>query len=212
MSCLKRAEQSRAFWFPAPDKVRLAGVVLGRGPRGVVLAHELNADLCQLIGEGRSLARAGYHVLLIDMRGYGRSPVPDHDGQRYDLDVDGAVAELRRRGARKLVTVGTSLGAGAVLISATRASVAGVVALSGFSEFSGLKVLAAMPKLHAPALFVASKYDYIAGAGHARKLHAAAKSRDKTLLVVAGSAHGASLLSDEKVQAALTAFLEAHTK
>lgn len=215
VSCLTKAEQPDAFWFRTADNARLAGVVLGRGPRGVVLVHQLYSDLCQLIGEGRSLAGGGYRVLLIDMRGFGRSPAPTRNGQRYDLDVDAAVAELRRRGASKVVTVGTSLGAGAVLISATRATVAGVVAVSGFSDFLGLKVLVAMPKLTAPVLLAASKQDFTAGtwfAGDARKLYAAAKSRDKTLLLVAGSAHGASLLPDAKVQAALTAFLEAHTK
>jgi pimeloyl-ACP methyl ester carboxylesterase len=49
------------------------GAVVGSGARGVVLAHETNANLCAWFPFARRLADAGYLVLALDLRGYGAS-------------------------------------------------------------------------------------------------------------------------------------------
>jgi hypothetical protein len=67
--CVTRAERRRVVRFAAVDGVRLIGVLLGSGPRAVVLAHQGGgggANLCIWMPYTRSLARPGYRVLAFD--------------------------------------------------------------------------------------------------------------------------------------------------
>ena len=109
--------------FRAADRVRLIGVMVGRGPRGVVLAHQGGGappNLCSWMPYARQLARAGFRVLAFDHRNSGSSARVGSPTRawRVDLDVRGAVAELRRRGATSVVLGGASLGGTAVLAAA----------------------------------------------------------------------------------------------
>jgi alpha-beta hydrolase superfamily lysophospholipase len=54
-------------------------------------------------------------VVTVDLRGHGRSGGLSTLGDREVLDVDAAVAEARRRGYARVVTVGFSMGGAAVL-------------------------------------------------------------------------------------------------
>ena len=96
--CITRAERAGIVRFSAPDRVRLIGVVFGRGPNAVVLAHQGTPEaLCSWVPYARSLARAGYRVLAFDHRGRGSSSIPT----RPDRFRDGAVPERNgERGAR----------------------------------------------------------------------------------------------------------------
>ena len=214
--CLKGADRAKAFWFQSADKVRLAGISFGTGTRGVVLAHQSQADLCQWLPEAKALAGRGYRTLVLELRRHGNSGYPRRNAQRYDLDIDAAVRELRRRGAKKIVTVGASLGASAILISAARTPVDGVVSLSSPDRFGLVNPLAAMPRLRVPALFAAAEEDGGSSgfdfAQSARDLHGTAASADKALVIVPGDAHGVDLLPDATVRAALDAFLELRTQ
>ena len=69
---------ARSFWFRAADHARLHGVELGAGTAGVVLAHENNGSLCEWLGTAKTLAEDGYHVLALDFRGFGLSPLSSH--------------------------------------------------------------------------------------------------------------------------------------
>src|SRR5581483_2530330 len=132
--CGQGVVRSRALWFRAADGVVLAGAVYGTGPRGVVLAPESGGSHCGWVGFARRLAAAGYHVLAYDLRGLGESPrLGPNSSVRYDLDVVGAVRELRRLGARRVVAGGASLGGAAVLAAgpALRRLAAGIVDFSG---------------------------------------------------------------------------------
>ena len=68
-TCVTKAERAHVLRFRASDRVRLVGVELGCGPRGVVLAHQGASDLCIWIPYARSLAARGYRVLVFDHRG-----------------------------------------------------------------------------------------------------------------------------------------------
>ena len=94
----------------------LDGAVLGRGPVGIVLAHEAFGDLCRWVPYGNLLSQEGFRVLVFVYRGFGLSAkVGGARAARIDADIAGAIAELRRRGAKKIVLVGASLGGAAVL-------------------------------------------------------------------------------------------------
>ncbi len=119
-TCVTRAERRRVLRFTASDRVRLIGVVFGRGPRAVILAHEGNSDLCLWVPYARALAARGYRVLAFDHRGDGSSGRAGSRARRdrVDYDVLGAIRAMRARGATNIVLAGGSLGAAAVLSAA----------------------------------------------------------------------------------------------
>jgi pimeloyl-ACP methyl ester carboxylesterase len=106
------------FQFKTSDGASLVGLVLGTGRTGLVLGHQLRSDLCEWLPQARAFARRGYRVLVFDFAGFGDSQ-PGPDG-RVDTDVVAAAAEPRRRGADRIVLVGSSMGGTAVLSAATR--------------------------------------------------------------------------------------------
>jgi pimeloyl-ACP methyl ester carboxylesterase len=213
--CLRPAEAAGVFQFPTSDGSTLAGVVVGRGRTGLVLGHQLGSDLCEWLPQARSFARRGYRVLVFDFAGFGESrPGPD---SRVDNDVVAATAELRRRGAERVVLVGSSMGGTAVLSAATRIRppVAGVVSLSGASSFGGVDAQGAMARLRVPVVLV-----FVADDQHfteqARVLYRAARVADKRLLVVPGGGHGTSLVEfgpdAPRILAAVRRFIADHTR
>jgi fermentation-respiration switch protein FrsA (DUF1100 family) len=192
--------------FRTTDGVKLAGAVLGRGRTGVVFAHQVAGDRCQWLPFARELAGKGYRALVFDLRGYGASAgianVNPH------LDVAGAAAELRRRGARRIVLVGASMGGTGVVGAAPliRPVIAGFVELSAPTGFGGVNALNAAGKSKSPALFVAGRDDGDF-ASASRGLYRASASRDKTLLLAPTSWHGVDLVSLPNVKKVVLDFL-----
>lgn len=192
--------------FRSADGVKLQGAVLGRGRTGVVFAHQVAGDRCQWLPFARELAASGYRALVFDMRGYGASAgVANVNPHR---DVIAAAAELRRRGARKIVLVGASMGGTGVVgaAPAIRPPVSGVVDLSGPVGFGGTDALAAARRLASPALFVAGRDDGDFAAA-TRSLHRAAKTRDKRLVIVPTDWHGVDLVSLPSVKRIVLDFI-----
>jgi pimeloyl-ACP methyl ester carboxylesterase len=181
--------------FRTSDGATLRGAVIGRGPAGIVFAHQVAGDRCQWLDFARELAgRGGYRVLVFDMRGYGASS--GSANVRPDRDVAAAAAELRRRGAKRVILVGASMGGTGVVAAAPgiRPAVSGVVELSAPVGFGGVNALPAVRKLKAPALFVAGRDDGDFPAA-TRALYKAAASRDKQLVIAATSWHGVDLVA-----------------
>jgi pimeloyl-ACP methyl ester carboxylesterase len=160
----------------------------------VVLAHTTGADRCQWLPFARELAKKGYRALVFDMRGYGASAgITNTDPH---LDVIAAAAELRRRGAKRIVLTGASMGGTGVVAAAPiiRPAVAGVVELSAPALFSTANALAAAKKLKLPALFIAGRDDGDFAAA-SRALYKAASTKDKKLHIAPSSWHGVDLVS-----------------
>lgn len=91
----------------------LDGDVYGRGERGLVLAHGGRFDKESWAKQAQAFAAAGYRVLAIDFRGYGKSRGPglgDPMTARLELDVLAAVRDLRTNGATWVAVVGGSMG------------------------------------------------------------------------------------------------------
>jgi pimeloyl-ACP methyl ester carboxylesterase len=215
-ACLQGAERDRAVRFTTGEGATLVGVVLGSGRSGLVLGHQSGSDLCEWLPQARELAGRGYRVLAFDFAGSGDSQ-PGSGEVRVDSDAVAAAEELRRRGADRVVLIGSSMGGTAVLSAATRIRppVAGVVSLSGPASFQGVDAGAAVTRLRVPVLLVAGADDQ-RFTDDARAMYRAAPVRDKRLLVVPGGGHGTSLLefgSDApKVQAAVRRFIADHTR
>jgi pimeloyl-ACP methyl ester carboxylesterase len=214
-SCLRGNEAAQAIRFQTSTGASLVGVLLGSGPAGLVLGHQVGSDLCEWMPHARSFARQGYRVLALDFEGYGDSQPGAGGSGRYDLDVVAAAQELRRRGAERIVLVGSSMGGTAVLAAAAQIDppVAGVVSLSGPAEYEGVAAAAALPRLRVPVLFAASADD-TQFADDARAMYRAAPVRDKRLLVVPGGAHGTAMIEfgDQAAStaAALKKFIAGH--
>jgi pimeloyl-ACP methyl ester carboxylesterase len=185
--------------FPSADGAQLQGLLLiGRGPVGVVLAHESEADLCEWKPYAYALFHEGYRVLAFNFS--------DH----LDRDVVGAVAELRARGSKEIVLIGASMGGTAVLAAAAEVTppVSAVVSLSGPRDFDGVDALAAVPRLGMPVLFVAGSEDS-PFANDARAMYAATTAPGRQLLVVQSGGHGIELMNTV-VTSVLEKFIRAH--
>jgi pimeloyl-ACP methyl ester carboxylesterase len=214
--CVTKAERRTAVWLRAADRARVVGVLIGprTSRRGVVIAHENGGGLCNWLPYGRRLARLGYRVLALDLRGFASSPQPRRNRSRYDLDVAAGVRELRRRGVRQVGLIGGSLGSTAVVVASARIAppVDAVVAASGPTSFRGLDAEAAVATSTVPVLFVAAADDS-GFADAARTLHARSVAPAKELAIVPGIDHGYQLVtgaSNASNRALFERFLQAH--
>jgi dienelactone hydrolase len=161
----------------------LDAAVFGHGPVGIVLAHERGGSLCNWGSIAPDLADQGYRVLIFG----AESPATAAS------DMLAATEEVRRLGAKKIIVGGASLGGTAALMTAPRArNVVGAFTLSAPAVFGNLEGLPAVRRFDAPVLFVAAAEDSHF-AEDARLLYRVAASREKELLVVAGSEHGTDL-------------------
>lgn len=176
------------------DGVRLSALVLGSGPDGVVLSHEQGYDICSFLDLGQKLAADGYHVILPEYRDHGASEV-SADNRDIDRDGQAALAELRRQGAQRIFVGGASAGG---TVSAVLGSgipdLTGLLIMSSPTAFGAVDGLAAVAKISAPTLLVASPGD-MNGAVEAevRRLDAASASPDKELVIQPSGFHGTQL-------------------
>ena len=215
--------------FAAADGTILNGILVGRGPAGVVLAHQYPSDLCGFWPFADYLAKRGLRAFAIDLRCFGRSACPEGDAKgRVVDDLDAAVAELRRRGVTRVALVGASMGGAAVLIAGTRVQppVAAVVSLSGEADPTSLvggiplNAGAVVDQLRVPTMFVVATHDRYVSVPETRAMYQAVKARSKRLEVASGQfdgRHGWQLLNDPaggeftSLAAKVEAFLTAHS-
>ena len=195
--------KARTLWFRASDGTRLDGAELGSGTRGVIMLHESPADLCGWAPYGAKLARNGFHVLLVDLRGYGLSARGPYGGARGAIaDLTGAVSELRRLGAKRIALVGASYGGVNAMVAAPAlgSRIVGVATLSGELDLgegssTELNALAAVKRLRVPLLVLGSRDDRYLDAADATRLVHAATHAHPMLVEFDGSVHGWDLLS-----------------
>jgi pimeloyl-ACP methyl ester carboxylesterase len=207
--CGTKAERTRLVVFRAPSGPKLVGMLLGSGTKGVVLTHELRANLCRWLPFARVLAKSGYRVLLYDARDHGSSGLSSRGSGGVDRDVVAAGRFLLAHGARKLVVMGASMGATASLVAAPELAprLAGVVSLSAPAQFGGMDALAAAPTVTVPTLLAVAADD-APFADDARALYESIGSPDKQLEVVPGMSHGTALVPH--LRAKLLAFAAKH--
>ncbi len=197
--------------FRAADGTRLVGHRFGRGRTAVVLAHQRPGDLCQWRSYSKRLARLGYLAFPFDLRNYGQSQTRRYrSGEGPGADVAAAVKLVRRLGARKVFLVGASLGGSAVLAAGANVQpqVDGVVSVSGAADLAS--AIESVPRLRAPVLFLAGKYD-VDFANDAQRLYDATASGDKTLKILLRGEHGTQLVGTSRTARSLIeGFIRSH--
>jgi len=184
-----RLKAQRTVSFPTQDGGLIYADLYGKGDRGVVLAHGARFNKESWKKQAETLAAAGFRVLAIDFRGYGKSRGPgqaDPLSAPLPFDVLAAVRYLRKTGARTVSVVGASMGGGA-------AADASIAAAPG--EIGRLVLLAAWAsgppeKLKGRKLFIVSRDD-VGDIPRLPKIRAQYERapKPKELVILDGSVH-----------------------
>jgi alpha-beta hydrolase superfamily lysophospholipase len=199
-SCADPGERAHAIRFRTSDGVSLAGAVVGSGPAGAILIHEYPRDHCGWWPYARYLAHHRVQTLLFDLRCFGESACPAGRGHAT-TDVAAAMAELRRRGARRIALVGASMGGAIAVVAAARLHPAALVDLSGERNTTGLtpgidaNAGVAAHAVTTPALFVVARGDRYVSPVDMRTVASRVRSPSRRVLVLPASAgHGWDML------------------
>lgn len=189
--------------------VRVSGqtletAVLGRGPRGLVLANQSSNNPCQWMRFARTASGRGFRVLVF--RYSGDDPV------REALT---AARALRAAGARSVSLMGSSVGGRVTVQGAARGQgvLAAAVSLSAerLAGASGGEILPDARTVRVPSLYAGFTTDFLTkDAADTRQLHAATPAKVNELLLVRGEGHGVLLLELPRVVDRFLAFLTEH--
>jgi hypothetical protein len=201
---LDHCESAGRGWRPleAGGATGAPAARLGNGRVGVVFANDSINDACSWSALARELAARGYAVAVFKAsRG---------------LEVDQAVtvgAALRGEGAQRVVLIGASVGARAVLQAgvAHPRGVVGLVALSAERTVTNSPgdLLPDMRRVRLPVLSVGSRGDPLTKYGRDTRALDRKLAHD-TMLLVSGSDHGTELLGGRhgpEVRRAILRFL-----
>jgi len=202
--------------FATEDSGLIYADLYGEGDQGVVLAHGGRFTKESWQPQAQQLAKAGFHVLAFDFRGFGQSHGPgdsDMDTAPMWLDVLAAVRYLRKNGAKTVAIVGGSFGGGA----AADASVA-----SQPGEINGLVLLAAdwngpAERIKVPLLVIVARDDANDEGLRLPRIRAWFEKapQPKELLVLEGSAHAQFLFQtdqSDRVMREVLQFLSANQR
>ncbi|WP_053647013.1 MULTISPECIES: alpha/beta hydrolase [unclassified Streptomyces] len=198
-ACVPKRLRDKAVSFTAADGVRLSGLVLGSGPRGVVLSHENGWNICSWLAFAEELAAAGYQVVVYDQRnvhGGASERGGRADNLHFDRDVRAAVQQLRNRGATRVLAGGASMGG-----TATATAAPGIPGLVGLLILSSPRALPAMNPLPGlaevtvPSFFAAATGDQTF-ADEVRALYEASGAKDKRIRILDSHVHGVDMMED----------------
>jgi pimeloyl-ACP methyl ester carboxylesterase len=188
-SCVTEDQQrEQGLTLTRPDGVEVDALRYGSGTTALVLANQVDGDLCGWEPYSEIWASKGYQVLVFNYSGRDRAAD----------DVLTGIAAVRQQGATHVFPIGASKGGTAAIAAASEAqpAVDGVVSLSGPQVYGSTNAISAMPKLTVPALFVAGQYD-TQFADAAQAFYAAAATTDKQLVIRQNANHGYALLSTD---------------
>jgi pimeloyl-ACP methyl ester carboxylesterase len=207
------AAAQKTISFPTEDGGVVYANVYGEGDRGVVLAHGGPFNKESWVKQARALAAAGFRVLALDFRGYGKSHGPGQSDvftAPLHLDVLAAVRYLRKTGAKIVSVVGGSLGAGAAgdaSIASQPGEIARLVFLGGSPNGSA-------EKLKSSSLFIVARDDASEDGPRLPGIQEQFKKapEPKELIILDGSAHAQFLFQTdqgERVMREILRFLSA---
>ena len=188
-----------AVSFPTEDGGVVYADVYGESDRGVVLAHGGQFNKESWEKQARTLEAAGFRVLALDFRGYGKSDGPG-DSDPMDaplhLDVLAAVRYLRKTGAKTVSVVGASMGGWA----AGDASIASQPGEIDRLVFLGSAPSGSANKLKSSSLFIVARND---ASGDGPRLPGIREQYQKApepkeLIILDGSAHAQFLFQTDQ--------------
>jgi alpha-beta hydrolase superfamily lysophospholipase len=204
-----RAEHVR---FATQDGGQIEADFYRAGERAVLLAHGGRFNKESWTNQAQRLVKAGYSVLAINFRGYGRSHGPGDTNifaAPLHLDVLAGVNYLRERGARRVSAIGGSLGG----------SAAAAAAAAEPGKIDRLVLLGSTPdvapeKLRLPKLYIMARND-ASGDGlrlPGLQVHFQKAPQPKELILLDGSAHAQFIFQTpdaERVMREILRFLSA---
>lgn len=185
--------------FATDDGGTIYADLYGKGKRGVVLVHGGRFNKESWAKQAPELAKKGFRVLAINLRGYGQSTGPgqkDIFSAPLHLDVLAAVRYLRENGAKSVAILGGSLGGGAggdAVAHAKPGEISRLATLAGFwSHKRG-------EDINVPLLVIVTRDDT---SGSGPRLPGIQKEFDKVpakkeLVILEGSAHAQFMLDTE---------------
>ena len=210
---VRGAGAQNAVSFPTEDGGLVYADIYGEGDRGIVLAHGGRFNKESWEKQAHVLASAGFRVLALDFRGYGKSRGPGDSAPMsapLHLDVLAAVCYLRKMGAKTVSVVGGSMGGGA----AGDASIA-----SQPGEIDRVVFLGAYPngpadKLKCTSLFIVARDDANEDGPRLPRIREQYERapQPKALIILDGSAHAQFLFQTdqgERVMREIVQFLSA---
>lgn len=187
----------RTVRLESTDGVELAGwwVPKDSSPRAAMLVHGWGGDKSdeQVLATARIYARAGYNVLVPDLRAHGASGGKRRTlGYRETRDVRGALDWLRERGfePEDVVLHGWSMGGATVVRAAPGTGVDAIVEEAGYADLpllldDAIPSNSGLPVFFNPGIMLSAKLflDFDPWAV-VPKREAEALSKEKTLLFV----------------------------
>jgi pimeloyl-ACP methyl ester carboxylesterase len=203
------AAAKKTVSFPTEDGGLVYADVYGEGVRGVVLAHGGRFNKESWAQQARTLASAGFQVLAIDFRGYGKSKGPG-DAHPMDaplhLDVLAAVRYLQETGAKSVSIVGGSMGAGA----AGDASIASRPGQIDRLVFLGGSPNGPAEKLKSASLFIVARDDSNDDGPRLPRIQEQYKKapEPKALIILEGSAHAQYLFQTDQAERVMREILK----
>ncbi len=196
---VRGAGAQNAVSFPTEDGGLVYADIYGQGDRGIVLAHGGRFNKESWEKQAHVLASAGFRVLALDFRGYGKSRGPGDSAPMsapLHLDVLAAVRYLRKMGAKTVSVVGGSMGGGA----AGDASIA-----SQPGEIDRVVFLGAYPngpadKLKCTSLFIVARDDANEDGPRLPRIREQYERapQPKALIILDGSAHAQFLFQTDQ--------------
>lgn len=167
---------------------------------GIVLDHQAGQSLCDSMNWADTFAAEGYLAIA-----------PSLDESYQVPETKAAVGYLRSHGATKIVLLGASMGATAVLVTAARLRppVQAVISVSGPAAYTPLDASVTAPKLTVPVFYSAGADDESLAADETAMYQATA-AKSKILDTVPDSSdHGFDLLG--VLLDKINVFIRAHT-
>ena len=173
------------------DGTPIGTATVGSGATAVILVHGSGQDLCDWLWFVPRLVDMGVTVVPYDLRGRGSSSGAKGAVDPLPGDLAAVVDAVRRRGAERVVLVGTALGAATALVAAGRIEppVDAVVAVSPTARLGAVAVADAATSYEGPVYLVVGKDD--AGAPASARDLAAVLPGARTPVILDGSARAA---------------------
>jgi pimeloyl-ACP methyl ester carboxylesterase len=186
--------------FRTDDGGTIFADAYGTGKGAVVLAHGGRFNKESWKQQAEAIARAGFRVLALDFRGYGRSSGPGQEDvftAPLHMDVLAAVRYLRQSGVTSVSAIGASLGGWA----AANATVAEPGAIDRL-VLLGADAGRTPEKLTVPKLFIVTRDD-TSGSGPRLPGIRASYERapePKRLVILDGSAHAQFMFETDQAE------------
>ena len=165
------------------------------GP-AMILLHQCNMDRHAWDGLAKDLADAGFHVLTVDLRGFGESGGDRQQRDKWAADVDAAYAYLLAQKSvdkNRVAAGGASCGVTqASDLAARHHEIKALMLLSGSATDTTKAYLTATTSL--PVFGAASEGDTNAAKG-IKEAVGASKNPQSTVKIYAGTEHGVPMFA-----------------